>query len=104
MARHYGPKFYRAIRDLRAAGFTDRPCVVRTIPQSRMPGICGRYGNGVIEIARGMDESTAADTLIHEWAHHVDMDPGRPENTRAEHRATWGAIYARLLDFYHGRA
>jgi hypothetical protein len=58
----------------------------------------------LIEIRRELDESSARDALIHEFAHLLDYErhglPRYVEDDSFGHRNSWGAIYAEIYRAY----
>lgn len=98
MPSAYGKEFDAAVRRLRRSGFTDRPFRVQTLPAKELPGLFGDYGDGLIRIVRGLTWHVAVEVLLHEYAHHVDREPG--QTIRNHHRASWGATYGRILEWY----
>jgi len=98
MTRPYSTDFYKAIRFLRKKAANHKPFIVRTVPPEKLgdhdgDAIKGSYQNGVIKIARGLDEDSAFETLVHELAHHLDDSGGK---WRKPHRDSWGKCYAKI--------
>ncbi len=103
MASTYGKKFDRVLRRLRKECPLVTPISVRTadLSKDKLCGLCTAYFDDddkkickfVLHINRGMELSTAVDTLLHEWAHAMDKEAnGLPTEP---HRNSWGECYAR---------
>jgi|TARA_R110002051_G_scaffold181247_4_gene250713 hypothetical protein len=109
MSSIYGKKFDKALRVLRKKLRLSVPVLVRTKKELKCEengedlfGTCMAHFNSrkrvtkfTIEIVRGLEVETAIDTLLHEWAHAMDlMENGNAEDEDA-HRDSWGAAYAK---------
>lgn len=107
MSTEYGKKFKQVIARLRENCPTDVPVQVRVrcLRKHKLYGSCttyrdnaGHLSKAVIDITKGLDVSTAIDTLLHEWAHVLDIEKNGP--SREEHRNSWGIAYARVWRAY----
>lgn len=106
MPSHYGALFDEILQRLRSGGLTERPVRVRTVtaaPLKKHHGctVYGDYCGGKIRIARGLSMELAIETLIHEFAHHVDQHDGM--TCREDHRDSWGKSYAKCFRAVYGR-
>lgn len=106
----YGPDFQAAIAKLRASSFSDRPFRVHVVSAAHITKLVGTPSNngcyvegnklGLIYVSKGLAYYVAVETLLHEYAHHVDTTPG--ETSRKHHRRSWGKTYAAILEYFHG--
>ena len=109
MSSKYGKRFDKALRLLREKLPLSAPVCVRTKEDLRceetgedLLGQCMAQFNSrkrvvrfTIEIVRGLEVETAIDTLLHEWAHAVDMLENGDARDEDAHRDSWGAAYAK---------
>lgn len=96
------PEFYQFVRYLKQylPHPRGRPVRVRTRRLARNFGTCNINGFGCnITIGTRQPHDCAIDTLIHEWAHMLDLYNYR-EPMKEEHRQSWGKQYARVYQHY----
>jgi hypothetical protein len=110
MSSKYGEQFDKALRLLRDKLPISVPVVVRTKVNlvcddtgEDLFGQCMAHFNTrkritrfVIDIVRGLEVEIAIDTLLHEWAHAVDMTENGHADDEDAHRDSWGAAYAKV--------
>jgi hypothetical protein len=113
--KHYGATFNRALRLLRLSCPCPVPVQVMTVPKGSLrdgsdnvAGRCQQYDHQetgelfsfVLYIERGWKEGEAVDTLIHEWAHALDIAlHGEPSE---HHRDSWGRLQSRCYRAVNG--
>lgn len=83
------------------------PVSVRRIKLTRHEGRCWKTGRKFhIEIDSRLDENSAMDVLVHEWAHacawnhRLDNARSDEEFNRLAHDAAWGVAYAEVYSVY----
>lgn len=83
------------------------PVSVRRVKLTQHEGRCWKTGRKFyIEIDRRLDENSAMDVLIHEWAHacawnhRLDNARSDEEFNRLSHDAAWGVAYAEVYSVY----
>ena len=79
--------------------------VSRDLQAERLCGSCSTYltmageiDRFVIEIDSNLNQVSAIDTLLHEWAHAMDLE--RYGLATESHRDSWGRCYARVWRAY----
>lgn len=115
MASHYGELFDAALRRLRLANLLTLPVSVKTVEPPLVDGgvrLCGSceplFDNDdedfivgfKIVIERNLHLDLAVDTLVHEWAHAMDLEM-QGTRWRKAHRNTWGNSYAKAYRAVH---
>jgi hypothetical protein len=78
------------------------PVSVRRVKMKKNDGLCTKKGNKfLITIDKALNESSAIDTLVHEWAHalnwnHLHDSLTQEEFEKVAHDASWGVAYAKV--------
>lgn len=92
-------KYYQAVRKLRKECPVIHPIKVRRTAISKpLYGDCGfrkEDGGFYIRILKSLDEITAIETLIHEWAHAMTWFSVAAIAEEGDHNSEWGVAYAR---------
>jgi len=110
MVSSYGAKFDRKVTKLRGLFPASKPIKIKTYQVLKINGDkcsgcssdCGDYW--LIQIERSMSWDLLIDTLIHEFAHIIDLERhGWPANETCHsclHRDSWGETYAEIYRRY----
>ena len=78
------------------------PVSVKRIPMKKIDGYCSLDGKKFeIRISKSLSESTAMDTLLHEWAHarawnHIHDNLSYEDFEKRSHDASWGVAYSEV--------
>ncbi len=104
---YFGLTFDRTLRFLRASFPSVAPVRVRTVRLKDRDGDATFMEGGYwrIRVARDLAQGAAIDTIIHEWAHIIDLErngwPKNPDNHSYLHRNSWGEVYAGIYRAFH---
>lgn len=99
-------KFYKTVKLLKEKCPLAFPCTVRRVKLKKHDGLCIKKNNSFsIKIDNSLNEKSAIDTLLHEWAHarawnHLHDSLSQKEFELIAHDASWGVAYSQVYRIF----